>query len=75
MCPYCENTFPTLPLKLIYEPLKIQENLTYVKKLVRILDKKEHELHTKKISLLKLWRNNHYREEEIQYNYPHLFEN
>jgi hypothetical protein len=41
-----------------YEPLEIQEGLTYVEKPVRIMDKKEQVLRTKMIPIVKvLWCN------------------
>jgi hypothetical protein len=41
-----------------YEPLGIQEGLTYMEEPVRIVDKKEQVLHTKTIPIAKvLWRN------------------
>jgi hypothetical protein len=41
-----------------YEPLEIQEGLTYVEELVKIVDKKEQVLRTKTIPIVKvLWRN------------------
>jgi hypothetical protein len=43
---------------LEYEPLQIKENLTYVEEPVRIIDRKEQQLRTKVIPLVKvLWRN------------------
>jgi hypothetical protein len=41
-----------------YEPLEIQEGLTYVEEPVKIVDKKEQMLRTKTIPIVKvLWRN------------------
>ena len=41
-----------------YEPLEIQEGLTYVEEPVKIVDKKEQVLRTKTIPIVKvLWRN------------------
>jgi hypothetical protein len=41
-----------------YEPLRIQEGLTYVEEPVKIMDKKEQVPHTKTIHIVKiLWRN------------------
>jgi hypothetical protein len=64
-----------------YEPLEIQEGLAYVEEPVRIMDKKEHVLHTKRIPIVKvLWHNHGVKEasceaeQEIQSRYPHLFE-
>jgi hypothetical protein len=37
-----------------YEPLEIQEGLTYVKESVKIVDKKEHVLRTKMIPIVKV---------------------
>ncbi|XP_062119199.1 uncharacterized protein LOC133832942 [Humulus lupulus] len=46
------------PLHVLnYEPIKVEQDLTYEEKLVKILDRKEKELRNKKISLVKvLWR-------------------
>jgi hypothetical protein len=64
-----------------YEPLEIQEGLTYVEEPVRIVDKKEQVLRTKTIPIVKeLWRNHGVEEasweaeHDIQSRYPHLFE-
>jgi hypothetical protein len=64
-----------------YEPLGIQEGLTYVEELVRIGDKKEQVLHTKTIPIVKVLWHNHGVEEaswEVEHDmrsrYPHLFE-
>jgi hypothetical protein len=64
-----------------YEQLKIQEGLTYVKELVKILDKKEQVLHTKTIPIVKVLWSNHGVEEtswEVEHDmwscYLHLFE-
>jgi hypothetical protein len=64
-----------------YEPLEIQEGLTYVEEPVRIVDKKEQVLCTKTIPIVKvLWRNHGVEEAswEAEYDmrsrYPHLFE-
>jgi hypothetical protein len=41
-----------------YEPLGIQEGLTYVEEPIKIVDKEEQVLHTKMIPIVKvLWRN------------------
>jgi hypothetical protein len=46
-----------------YEPLEIQEGLTYVEELVKIVDKKEQVLRTKTIPIVKvLWRNHGVKE-------------
>jgi hypothetical protein len=64
-----------------YEPLEIQEELTYVKELVKIVDKKEQMLRTKTIPIIKLlWRNHGVEEalweaeHDMWSHYPHLFE-
>lgn len=64
-----------------YEPLKILSGLVYNEVLVRIMDRKEQELGTKKIPLVKvLWCNNGVEEAswELEQNvcnkYPNLFE-
>jgi hypothetical protein len=64
-----------------HEPLDIQPNLTYEELPVQILDRKEQQLRTKTISLVKvLWRNHGVEEasweleQQIQDKYPHLFE-
>jgi hypothetical protein len=64
-----------------YEPLKIQEGLTYMEELVRIMDKKEQVLRTKTIPIVKvLWRNHGVEEaswvakHDMRSRYPHLFE-
>jgi hypothetical protein len=46
-----------------YEPLKIQEGLTYVEEPVRIMDKKEQVLRTKIIPIVKVLWHNHGVEE------------
>jgi hypothetical protein len=63
-----------------YEPLKIQEGLTYVEELVKIVDK-EQVLRTKTIPIVKvLWRNHGLEEasweaeHDMLSHYPHLFE-
>ena len=64
-----------------YEPFKIQEGLTYVGELVKIVDKKEQLQRTKMIPIVKvLWHN--YEVEEASWEielkmrsrYPYLFE-
>jgi hypothetical protein len=64
-----------------YEPLEIQEGLTYVEEPVRIVDKKEQVLRTKTIPIVKvLWRNHGVNEasweaeHDMRSRYPHLFE-
>jgi hypothetical protein len=64
-----------------YEPLKIQEGLTYVEEPVRIVDKKEQVLRSKTIPIVKvLWRNHAVEEaswgaeHDMRSCYPHLFE-
>ena len=64
-----------------YEPLKIQEGLVYVEEPMKIVDKKEHVLHTKMIPIVKvLWRNHGVEEalwkaeQDMRSRYPHLFE-
>jgi hypothetical protein len=64
-----------------YDPLKIQEGLTYVEEPVRIVDKKEKVLRTKTIPIVKvLWRNHGVEEAswEAEHDmwslYPHLVE-
>jgi uncharacterized protein Smg (DUF494 family) len=42
-----------------YEPLQIRKNMTYEETLVKVLDRKEQELRTKKIPIVKLLWNNH----------------
>jgi hypothetical protein len=64
-----------------YEPLEIQEGLTYVEEPVKIVDKKEQVLRTKTIPIVKvLWRNHGVEEalweaeHDMWSRYPHLFE-
>jgi hypothetical protein len=64
-----------------YEPLKMQEGLTYVEEPVKIVDKKEQVLRTKTIPIVKvLWRNHGVEEasweveHDMRSHYPHLFE-
>jgi hypothetical protein len=64
-----------------YEPLKIQEGLTYVEEPVKIMDKKEQVLHSKTIPIVKVLWHNHRVEEasweaehDMLSRYPHLFE-
>ena len=65
-----------------YEPLKIKDNLTYEEVPIQILDRKDHVLHTKTISLVKvLWKNHTVeeasweRDDEMKSNYLELFVN
>jgi hypothetical protein len=64
-----------------YEPLKIQEGLTYVEESVKIVDKMEQVLRTKTTLIVKVLWHNHGVEEasweaehDIRSRYPHLFE-
>jgi hypothetical protein len=64
-----------------YEPLKIQEELSYVEEPVKIVDKKEQVIRTKTIPIVKvLWRNHGVEEasweaeHDMRSRYPHLFE-
>jgi DNA-directed RNA polymerase subunit L len=64
-----------------YEPLVIQEGLTYVEELVKIVDKKEQVLCTKTIPIVKVLSRNHGVEEaswdaehDMWSRYLHLFE-
>ena len=64
-----------------YGPLQIQQDMSNMKEPMQILDRKEKQLRSKNISLVKvLWRNQYIEEatwkleEEIQKNYPHLFQ-
>ena len=65
---------------LNYEPLQLNQDLTYEEKPVRILDTKEKELRNKRIPLVKvLWKNHSTeeatweREEEMRSKFPELF--
>ena len=65
---------------LNYEPIEVEQDLTYEEKPVKILDRKEKELRNKKISLVKvLWRSSNIeemtweREDEMRSKYPELF--
>ena len=67
---------------LNYEPLKIKDNLTYEEVPIQILDRKDHVLRTKTITLVKvLWKNRTVeeaaweREDEMKSKYPELFVN
>jgi len=57
-----------------YEPLDIQPNLTYEELPVQMLDRKEQQLRTKTITLVKVLSQNHGVELEQRERYPHLFE-
>jgi hypothetical protein len=64
-----------------YEPLEIQEGLTYMEEPMKIVDKKEQVLRTKMIPIIKvLWPNHGVKnasweaEHDMQSRYPHLFE-
>ena len=64
-----------------YEPLEIQEGLTYMEEPVKIVDKKDQVLRTKTIPIVKvLWRNHGVEEasweaeHDMRNRYPHLFE-
>ena len=64
-----------------YEPLEIQEGLTYIEEPVKIVDKKDQVLLTKMIPIVKvLWRNHGVEEasweeeNDMRSRYPHLFE-
>jgi hypothetical protein len=64
-----------------YEPLQIQEDMTYEEVLVHILDCKEHVLCAKRILIVKvLWRNHGVEDEsweveqDMQTRYTHFFE-
>ncbi|XP_041017912.1 uncharacterized protein LOC121260133 [Juglans microcarpa x Juglans regia] len=64
-----------------HEPLQIQEDMTYTKEPMWILDKKEQVLRTRTIPLVKVLWNNHAIsetswefEEDMRVKYPHLFE-
>ncbi|KAF5458936.1 hypothetical protein F2P56_022928 [Juglans regia] len=64
-----------------YEPLQIQEDMTYAEEPVRILERKEQVLRTRTIPFVKvLWKNHAISEasweleEEIRDKYPRLFD-
>ena len=64
---------------LRHEPLEIREDATYIKKLVRIIDKKEQELRNWTIHWVKVLWENHEPEEatwelrdQVQKKYSHL---
>jgi hypothetical protein len=66
---------------MVYEPLEIQEGLTYVEELIKIVDKKEQVLCTKMIPIVKVLWHNHGVEEasweaehDMWSRYPQLFE-
>lgn len=63
-----------------YEPLQLQEDLTYEEILVKLWDRKVQELRSKSILLVKvLWRNHEIKEasweleDDIRKKYPSLF--
>jgi hypothetical protein len=63
-----------------YEPLEIQEGLTYVEEPVKIMDRKEQVLCTKTIPIIKVLSRNHGVEEaswetkhDMRSCYPYLF--
>jgi hypothetical protein len=67
---------------LSYEPLQVQEDLSYEEMPMEILDRKDQVLRNKTIRLVKiLWRNHSMgeasweREDEMQSKYPHLLQN
>ena len=62
-----------------YGPLQIQQDMSYTEEQMQILDRKEKQLRSKNIPLVKvLWRNQQIEEatweleEEIRKDYPHL---
>ena len=64
-----------------YGPLQIQQDMSYTEEPIQILDRKEKQLRSKNIPLVKvLWRNQNIEEatweleEEIRKDYPHLFQ-
>jgi hypothetical protein len=64
-----------------YEPLEIQEGLTYIEEPVKIVDNKVQVLRTKMIPIVKVLWHNHGVEEasweaekDMRSCYPHLFE-
>lgn len=64
-----------------YELLDIQANLTYEELPMQVLDRKEQQLRTKTIPLVKIfWRNHDIEEalweleQEMRGRYPHLFD-
>ena len=66
---------------LSYDPLEIQEDLTYEEEPERILQCEEKVLRRKSIAFIKvLWKNHTLREatwereEEMRVKYPHLFD-
>jgi hypothetical protein len=70
------------PLQVVnFKPLRVQENLTYEEMPIQIMDRKEKQLRTKTIPLVKvLWRNHGVEEasweleQKMRNRYPHLFE-
>ena len=72
---------PDASHKIDYKDLAIKEDMSYVEKPVKILDKKEKVLRTKIIPMVKvLWRNHALEEatwemeSDMKENYPELFE-
>ncbi|XP_062104276.1 uncharacterized protein LOC133815454 [Humulus lupulus] len=65
---------------LNYEPIEVEQDLTYEEKPMKFFDRKEKELRNKKISLVKVvWRSSNIeemtweREDEIRSKYPEFF--
>ncbi|KAF5459788.1 hypothetical protein F2P56_019706 [Juglans regia] len=63
-----------------YEPIQLQENLTYTEEPIRIIERKEQVLQKRTIPMVKVVWNNHTvseasweLEEEMQVKYPQLF--
>ena len=67
---------PDASHKIDYKDLEIREDMSYVEKPVKILDKKEKVLTTKIIPMVKvLWRNHAWEmESDMKEKYPELFE-
>ena len=64
-----------------YQPLQLQEDMTYIEEPIQILNRKEKQLGNKLIPLVKiLWRSQQVEEatceleEEMRKNHPHLFQ-
>ncbi|XP_038882227.1 uncharacterized protein LOC120073449 [Benincasa hispida] len=64
-----------------YEPLHLNEKLSYEEKLIQILSKEVKVLHNKEIALVKvLWQNHQFeeatweREDDVRAYYPELFQ-
>jgi hypothetical protein len=64
-----------------FKPLRIKENLSYEEVPIRVMDRKEQQLRTKTIPIVKvLWQNHDVEEasweleQEMRNRYPHLFE-